>query len=326
VASLFAVYIGGSSRRNLEYGLASGRWAFTRTGPDLPSASPGDLICFGLGVAGGPQQSASSWRTRTLPEAHLSRVTSAAYVATAAFWPDERPGAPPKYNPSIDIAYLGSLVGLSLSPGTDLSDALVDALRSSGIRREAVAVTAAGSPALARGAPVLTPAPPAVGGSGGGGSRTRRGSRGGRRTIFFAPLPKNVKDITITSPAPPVTRAIERREQRLVDAYRKHMERKGHTIVRLKIVDGMGQTLWNDIYDKDLSALVEAKGSSDRNSIRMALGQVLDYARGASVKVRGVLVPDKPEDDLIDLLKQNDVVAIWTTRTGFADSAGAILV
>src|SRR5436190_7017393 len=105
MASFFAVYIAGSGRRNLEYGLSNGRWAFTRTGPDLPSASPGDLIFLGVGVAGGPQQSANSWKTKTVPEAHLARVMSAPYVATAPFWPDERPGAPPKYNPSIDIAY-----------------------------------------------------------------------------------------------------------------------------------------------------------------------------------------------------------------------------
>jgi hypothetical protein len=288
---------------------------------------PGDLILFGAGVKHGPQQSAALWQRRTLPEAHLARVESTPYTARTRFWPDEPAGRRPKYNPSIDITYLGSLAELSLRPGSNLDLKVIEALRSSGIRREAVLTTTVGSRALAAGAFVLA-RPPAQTRPGGRQSGRRHGApRGGgpARSVSFAPLPRRAKDISVVL-SPPATRTIERREQKLVDAYRKHMEAKGHSIVRLKIVDRSGRVFWNDIYDKNLKALIEAKGSSDRESIRMALGQVLDYERGAAVSIRGVLVPKKPDDDLIELLEVNGVIAIWAAVSGFADSGLGSLV
>ena len=83
---------------------------------------------------------------------------------------------------------------------------------------------------------------------------------------------------------------------------------------------------WNDTFDKTRRALIEAKGSSDRESIRMALGQVLDYERGATARLRGVLVPRKPGDDLVDLLAAHKVITVWPVAAGFADSGGGQLV
>lgn len=276
-------------------------------------------MLFGVGVAGGPQQSKSSWHRRILPEAHLARITSSLYIATTPFWPDEA-GPTTRYNPSIDISYLGSLQDVALRPGRQLSAGLVEALRSSGIHRQARRTRTEGSPALAAHAPVLASALHRPRGS------NARSSRSSKATAYFAPIPKKAKDITVTQPSPPVSRTIERREQGLVDRYRNHMEAKGHSIVCIKIPDGKGNTLSNDIYDKDLHALIEAKGSSDRNSVRMALGQILDYQRHATPKHRGVLLPDKPIQDLIDLLEANGVTTIWETVRGFSDSDGGPLV
>jgi hypothetical protein len=320
VPTIFAVYIGGSSRANLDYGLTNGRWAFTREQPDLDQARPGDLVLFGLGVERGPQQPAADWQQRTVPESHIARIDRSAYTATQPFWPDESPNEPPYYNPSIDITYLGSLASLSLTPGVDLSAALTEALRVSGVLRQAVRSATSGSPALAPGAPVLTraPRPPR--------QTTQPGGGGPAAQAKFATLPRKAVAITLAQPTPPVNRLIIRREQELVDSYRKHMEAKGHSIVRLQIPNGSGGFLWNDIYDKNLDALIEAKGSNDRESIRMALGQVLDYQRWAKPRLRGVLLPDKPQDDLTDLLAANGIITIWQTSTGFADSQGGSLI
>ena len=92
------------------------------------------------------------------------------------------------------------------------------------------------------------------------------------------------------------------------------------------IKDGSGRTLRNDIYDKNLQALIEAKGSTDRDSIRMALGQVLDYRRACAPTWCGVLLPSKPDQDLIDLLARSQIATIWETSSGFRDSVNGALV
>ena len=50
--------------------------------------------------------------------------------------------------------------------------------------------------------------------------------------------------------------------------------------------------------------LYEVKSSSSRHHVRTALGQVLDYRRFlAHISAVGVVLPERPVDDLIDLLR-----------------------
>ncbi len=70
---------------------------------------------------------------------------------------------------------------------------------------------------------------------------------------------------------------------------------------------------------KDLKILVEAKGSIDRNSIRMAIGQLLDYRRfidEAAVKC-AVLLPELPRQDLLQLLAYAGVLVYVPQQDGF---------
>ena len=72
----------------------------------------------------------------------------------------------------------------------------------------------------------------------------------------------------------------ERREQRLVLAYRDHLESQGHEVTRhMYSVGGAGSPLGCDLVDETAQVLYEAKGDVRRASVRMAIGQLLDYRR-----------------------------------------------
>jgi len=118
----------------------------------------------------------------------------------------------------------------------------------------------------------------------------------------------------------------ERREQKLVTAYKKHLEARGHDVCRQKIVPpGEAKPLFSDLYDKTTKTLVEAKGTVERGAIRMAIGQLADYRRfvNGGAQELAVLVPSKPRQDLLDLLDAQGIVAIWPESTSFASSAAS---
>ncbi len=90
--------------------------------------------------------------------------------------------------------------------------------------------------------------------------------------------------------------AVERREQKLVLAFRDYLERLGHDVVRLKIVpDGEAKPLLCDLIDRSTNILHEAKGTIERGAIRMAIGQLIDYRRFVEPHPKlAVLLPAEP--------------------------------
>jgi hypothetical protein len=119
----------------------------------------------------------------------------------------------------------------------------------------------------------------------------------------------------------------ERREQVLVRNLESFLRARGHDVARLKIVPaGERRPLFCDLIDRTSGTLVEAKGSVARESIRMAIGQLIDYRRFAPEGVRlCVLVPERPRDDLVRLLESAGIDAIWPAEGGF-DSSGDLLL
>ena len=106
----------------------------------------------------------------------------------------------------------------------------------------------------------------------------------------------------------------ERREQALVRAYMTNLQRQGHDVCRLKIVaPGEAKPLFTDLYDRSTGTLIEAKGSVERESIRMAIGQLADYRRhiGDGLKEVAVLLPSEPRADLLELLKSQAIATVW---------------
>jgi len=96
----------------------------------------------------------------------------------------------------------------------------------------------------------------------------------------------------------------EKLESKLVQSFRTWLGLPSYAVKRWSIpIVGMGSPLLSDIYDTTTKVLYEAKSSSSRRDIRMAVGQLLDYQRHIPVRnlTCSLLLPTRPSDDLIDL-------------------------
>lgn len=95
------------------------------------------------------------------------------------------------------------------------------------------------------------------------------------------------------------------REAELSDRFLAFLESQGHEAKRVKIrIKGLTATFWTDLYDVTDNVLYELKGSSGRNAVRMAIGQLHDYSRHMPKKDTRLVVvlPEKPVDDLTELV------------------------
>ncbi|MET9363174.1 restriction endonuclease [Streptomyces sp. NPDC006632] len=123
----------------------------------------------------------------------------------------------------------------------------------------------------------------------------------------------NVEHMAVSSSG--TSRQSERREAKLVQAYRHYLQAQGHTVTRKKIVpEGEVQALYTDLYDATDKLLVEAKATVTREAIRMAIGQLFDYRRHLSPRPEiALLLPAKPRPDLLRLCHAAEVAAqvIW---------------
>lgn len=112
-----------------------------------------------------------------------------------------------------------------------------------------------------------------------------------------------------------------RTEAKLVEDFRQYLLSQGlHSkdIARNKItVPQSFQTLYTDIYIVPSQMLIEVKGVTTRETIRMALGQLMDYERFIDVKRKAVLVPSKVPTDLVDLLTRHNVDVIYQEKNCF---------
>jgi hypothetical protein len=97
------------------------------------------------------------------------------------------------------------------------------------------------------------------------------------------------------------------------------MATHGRELSRFQIqVKGLTSPLVTDLYDSTAHVLYELKGNSSRESVRMAIGQLLDYGRHVepAKPALAVLLPTRPHEDLQELLGSLDVsLAYWDGRT-----------
>ena len=70
--------------------------------------------------------------------------------------------------------------------------------------------------------------------------------------------------------------------------------------------------------------LIEAKAEPSRENVRMVIGQIADYCRMAPQGcLASALFNGCPDDDLLNLLKSQEIVGIWKEdEDGFVDSQG----
>jgi hypothetical protein len=110
----------------------------------------------------------------------------------------------------------------------------------------------------------------------------------------------------------------ERRESKLVQAFCQYLRSKGHVVQRLQVLPaGEVKPIFSDLYVRDIPLLVEAKGTVERGSIRMALGQLLDYRRFVEQARCAILVPSQPRPDIVELVRSVGVELYWPENSGF---------
>lgn len=125
----------------------------------------------------------------------------------------------------------------------------------------------------------------------------------------------DVERYVVEHPDEPVLAA--RREAKLVGRYVEWLAALGHEAVRHRVPLPGGGRLYTDVYDVQAGELIEAKASAARPYVRAGLGQLLDYARFVQHETRGLLLPVRPTDDLVELLLSNDCVLVWQEGATF---------
>src|SRR3712207_1548207 len=104
----------------------------------------------------------------------------------------------------------------------------------------------------------------------------------------------------------------ERREARLVRDFRDHLAKLGHTASRHRVLPrGEASPLYTDLYVAGLDLLVEAKGTVERNAVRLAVGQLLDYRRYVKARRWAVLLPSEPRPDLVEFVVSLGLELFW---------------
>jgi hypothetical protein len=115
-------------------------------------------------------------------------------------------------------------------------------------------------------------------------------------------------------------RIAKAREAALMSGYKKCLWDSGRVVERL-----LFGRLVCDAHEEDRNNLIEAKSSNGRSYIRMAVGQLLDYAFLGKEKFgtphMAILVPKKPEAEILTWLHGLKVSVIWKQRKAFIDNA-----
>lgn len=115
-----------------------------------------------------------------------------------------------------------------------------------------------------------------------------------------------------------------KKEEKLVREYVEWLKKEGHKSGTLR--DG---NLCCDVYEEDRNNLIEAKASLKREYIRMAVGQLFDYAYMGRKRFgkphMAILLPRKPDLKSLNWLP-DQIGIVWKAGKGFADNAEKIFV
>jgi hypothetical protein len=123
-----------------------------------------------------------------------------------------------------------------------------------------------------------------------------------------------------------VTRQMIRAEARLVRRYRNWLDPSGTRLRGLIIPMEDRTVLRADLYDTHVDVLIEAKAEVSRESIRYAVGQLLDYRRYLEPRPElALLLPERLSPDLAALPVEVGAAVIWSVDDQFVDSVGGRL-
>jgi hypothetical protein len=114
---------------------------------------------------------------------------------------------------------------------------------------------------------------------------------------------------------------IRRREAELCEEFESFLDDYKHEVHRFQIRDAeLSSSLLTDPYDATDHVLYEAKGTTSREAIRMAIGQLMDYRRSIEPAdpTLAVLLPERPGPDLEDLLTSVNIHIVYRQDDHFA--------
>ena len=109
-------------------------------------------------------------------------------------------------------------------------------------------------------------------------------------------------------------------EAKLLGSFKDWLNKQGRELSAAKY-----GALRCDGYERERGNLIEAKSSASREHIRMAVGQLLDYAFQGKRKLgepkKAILLPVKPEPEIEKWLASLEISIIWRERGSFLDNA-----
>ena len=110
----------------------------------------------------------------------------------------------------------------------------------------------------------------------------------------------------------------ERREHELLLRYVEHLRRGGAVVNRRVYRVGSARPLACDAFDETNNVLIEAGATADRNSLRLAVGRLLDYARFHHPRpVLRVVLAREPGPDLVVYLTGLGIQLAYPDDGGF---------
>ena len=114
--------------------------------------------------------------------------------------------------------------------------------------------------------------------------------------------------------------AARKKEKELIDSYRQWLEKQERELSRLQI----GQ-MECDVWEEERRNLIEAKGTVSREDIRMAVGQLFDYAYQIRKELgepnKAILLPEKPGWVDLGWVESAGIKIIWRNGQRFEDNA-----
>lgn len=112
-----------------------------------------------------------------------------------------------------------------------------------------------------------------------------------------------------------------KREKELLDDYERWLKKRGYNLSELPY-----GRLKCDAWEQERQNLIEAKASTSREDIRMAVGQLLDYSFQGKEKCKqpnmAILVPRKPPARHVEWLEPLGIKIIWRRGKSFQDNSG----
>ena len=142
------------------------------------------------------------------------------------------------------------------------------------------------------------------------------------KSAIIVNLPENHKSGYSVHTKGEVIKA-EKVEAKLLAGYRAWLEKQNRKLSAVKY-----GTIQCDGYEVERRNLIEAKASARRENIRMAVGQLLDYAfqgnqgeKPLGEPHKAILLPKKPHPEIINWLHHLHIHIIWREGKSFSDNA-----